>query len=331
MTTASANLQAMPLTLRLDPWTPAYESALQIEDDAPDSGPVNAFVETDDWRVISPRAPDPPPESIFFIDGVRRIDTGVVDEADESLTFGLLGSYAAGVTVHRAGHADIHCEEARRRVVLGAGRSHPHMFVPAGSVVLEYASSSIAENSRTKVVAELQVLMRKLEGDLGRQTAEYHALTFVDGPLTYLLPLEEPILGYVKTHARYYVAAEQMRTASALETGTRTPVFQFGTEGASRYSWYTRVGPRRALDYALAGVVRVEVSATIGADEAVRLADCSTALLPRFATTPAWDPRAPQNLYPVSALESRLHHRLGDREWIRRSIAAHFHKQLVAA
>src|SRR5665811_221196 len=44
----------------------------------------------------------------------------------------------------------------------------------------------------------LQVLMRKLEGDLGRDTAGYHALTFVDGPLTYLLPLEEPILGYVK-------------------------------------------------------------------------------------------------------------------------------------
>jgi hypothetical protein len=85
------------------------------------------------------------------------------------------------------------------------------------------------------------------------------------------------------------------------------------------------------LDNSLAGVVRVEVSAVIGASEAIRLADISTALLPRFATKPAWDPRAPQNLYPVAALESRLHNRMGDREFIRRCIAVHMHKLLGAA
>ncbi len=30
----------MPLTLRLDPWTPTYESALQIEDDETGPQPV---------------------------------------------------------------------------------------------------------------------------------------------------------------------------------------------------------------------------------------------------------------------------------------------------
>ncbi len=328
MTTAGDNRLRMPHTLRLDPWTPTYESALQLEDDEPDN--VDAFVETNDWQVIRPLASETP-ESIFFIDGVRRVDTGIVDEANDSLAYGLLGSYAAGVTVHRHGKAEIHREEVQRRIVIGADRRHETMLIPAGSLTLNYVGAGVKENTRAKVLAQLQVLMRKLEGDLARECAGLAALTFVDGPLTYLLPLEEAILGYVKTHSKNYLNAEQMRTLSALETGTRTPIFQFGTEGSSRYSWYMRVGPRGRLDYSLAGVVRIEVSAMIGKDDAMLLANCSTAILPRFATTPAWDPRAPQNLYPISALESRLHHHLGDRDWIRHSIAEHFHRLAEAA
>jgi hypothetical protein len=324
----------MPLTLRLDPWTPSYESALQVEEDEADANAasdVDPNVETDNWRPITTSAPDPAPEPIFFIDGVRRIDTGVIEEADGGIVYGLLGSFAAGATVHQHGEAAIHTERIGRRVILGAGRETDPIRVPAGNLTMDYRFAGIAENSRHQVVAEIQVLMRKLEGMLGAEVADSAALTFVDGPLTYLLPLEEPILGYVKTHSRYYVGAEHMAVLGALETGQRSPVFHFGAEGTSRYSWYTRVGPRRALDYALAGVVRAEVSATVGAETAIRLADTSTALLPRFATTPAWDPRAPQNLYPVSALESRLHQRLGDREFIRRCIAVHFQRMLEDA
>lgn len=322
----------MPLTLRLDPWTPTYESALQVEEEDAGGVPdVNHFVETDDWRVIEPPRPDPLPSPVFFIDGVRRIDTGVVDEADGGIAYGLLGSYAAGATVHRDGRADIYAEHIARRVILGAGREHAPIHVPAGSLTLQYDPASTPENSRSKVVAEIQVLMRKLEGDLGRDIAQQAELTFVDGPLTYLLPLEEPILGYVKTHARYYVGPDLIPVLNALTTGTRTPIFQFGTEGVGRYSWYTRVGPKRAMDYSMAGVVRVEISSTVGAETAAKYADLSTAILPRFATTAAWDPRAPQNLYPVSALESRLHQRLGDREFVRRSIAVHFQRLMEAA
>src|SRR5437899_6133843 len=100
MTTAGDNRLRMPHTLRLDPWAPTYESALQLEDDEPDN--VDAFVETNDWQVIRPVASETP-ASIFFIDGVRRVDTGIVDEANDSLAYGLLGSYAAGVTVPRHG------------------------------------------------------------------------------------------------------------------------------------------------------------------------------------------------------------------------------------
>jgi hypothetical protein len=42
--------------------------------------------------------------------------------------------------------------------------------------------------------------------------------------------------------------------------------------------------------------------------------------LPRFASRPEHDPRAPQNLLPVGALEKRLRHELGDQAFIRRAI-----------
>ena len=42
--------------------------------------------------------------------------------------------------------------------------------------------------------------------------------------------------------------------------------------------------------------------------------------LPRFASRPEHDARAPQNLQPVGALEKRLRHELGDQRYIRRLI-----------
>ncbi len=44
---------------------------------------------------------------------------------------------------------------------------------------------------------------------------------------------------------------------------------------------------------------------------AARVADDVTATIPRFASEPFRDPRAPVNLTPVGALEKHLRHRLG--------------------
>ena len=45
-----------------------------------------------------------------------------------------------------------------------------------------------------------------------------------------------------------------------------------------------------------------------------------TATLPRFASAPHKDPRAPQNLYPISGLERVLRRRLGDPLLILRAL-----------
>ena len=42
------------------------------------------------------------------------------------------------------------------------------------------------------------------------------------------------------------------------------------------------------------------------------LADRLSATLPRFASVPQKEDRAPQNLHPIAGLERELRHRLGD-------------------
>jgi hypothetical protein len=54
--------------------------------------------------------------------------------------------------------------------------------------------------------------------------------------------------------------------------------------------------------------------------EAVRLADSSAMTLPRLASIPYKDPRAPQNLLPIGGLERRLRALLGDARLLHRAL-----------
>jgi hypothetical protein len=71
-----------------------------------------------------------------------------------------------------------------------------------------------------------------------------------------------------------------------------------------------------------AGVARCECSADLAPAAAIELADVATATLPRFASDQYKDARAPQNLYPIGALERERRHRLGDQQLIYRALRA---------
>ena len=74
------------------------------------------------------------------------------------------------------------------------------------------------------------------------------------------------------------------------------------------------------IAYLVSGVVRLELPGQgTAADAAVR-ADLAAATLPRFASAPHKEPRAPQNLYPIAGLEHRLRHLLGDQLVLERSL-----------
>jgi uncharacterized protein len=105
-----------------------------------------------------------------------------------------------------------------------------------------------------------------------------------------------------------------------LQTGERTPVFAIREGRKDRYSWYLRIGEGRPIHHGLAGIVRLEARGAAGLDTTVALANMSAGYLPRFASTPARDPRAPQNLTPVGALEEHLRNQMGDATLIQRAI-----------
>ncbi|MFN8639576.1 MAG: hypothetical protein U0360_09010 [Dehalococcoidia bacterium] len=135
------------------------------------------------------------------------------------------------------------------------------------------------------------------------------------------------VAGYVKRVVHWYVSPQEQRLLVRLGTGERTPLFRVtdldDPSAAGRWCWYARIADLPSNYHPLSGVMRLETPGGLPLSRAVLLADESTAALPRFASPLARDPRAPQNLVPVGALEAQLTHRLGDREWIRRALTAH--------
>jgi hypothetical protein len=135
----------------------------------------------------------------------------------------------------------------------------------------------------------------------------------------------------VKRLLRNYLPPSESLLLRTLPVGQRTPIFLIKETRHDWYSWYTRIATGRRIDSALTGVVRVETSSALAMQAVRRLADLSARVLPRFASAPGHDPRAPQNLYPIGGLERALRHLMGDPLVVRRAIEAHLYAGEVAA
>jgi hypothetical protein len=318
--------------LYVDPWDPSYGTALDPADAGP-SGESTAQLRADverepsSWAPMSPPGDLRTPSMVLLVDGVRRIDARIwVEEADGTLHAGLAASYAAGVVRCdlRRGSADV----ANARVVRG-------FFTPsvdAGDLVAaqaRYQVHRVAGTDPAQLTAAIQPQLRSLEVEvsaLARATTETLSvavptdddLLVLDGPLTGRTHLPRS-LGYVKTHRVQYLPPDLSTVVGRLAPGQRTPVFLLGTTW-NRYTWYLKLPGAAGSPWA--GVVRVETSADLPRVEAIRLADLSAVTLPRFASSPYKDARAPQNLTPIAGLERRLRAMLGDQRLLLRGLNA---------
>jgi len=321
----------MPLTLRLDPWTPTYESALQIDEDETGHQPaVDPFVETNDWRAREPQFVERP-ETIAFVDGVQRVEMRVIGDRDGKTVYGAFASVAVGAVFARKGGSTVAAETPLRLLALADGETHPAVSVPCGETTLEFRSHPTAASGLSGVQEAVQSARREAEIALGERLDEQgHEMVVVDGRLNWQPKRKAMVIGLIKTIHKRYLDDEQAGVIATLQPKTRTPLFRIGRDRAV-YSWYLRLTEGRAIDHAWAGVVRVETLETIGIEAAVRLADLTACHLPTFASDSMHDPRAPQNLYPIGGLEDQLRHSLGDPEWIRRHIEMHFAREIAAA
>ena len=122
-----------------------------------------------------------------------------------------------------------------------------------------------------------------------------------------------PIVGYVKTHHRALLAPDDHVRVPRLRAGERTTLFQLHRQGqrGRPYSCYFRLAEATPIASPWSGVVRLEVPESGGLEQARRLVESAAAAVVPFAGVAHRDPRAPQNLQPIGALETRLRHLLG--------------------
>ena len=326
-------MKQQSVRLYVDSWDPSYGTAMDPVEATGPSGESTAQIRADverepaAWAPLSPAGDIRTPGVVLLVDGVRRIDARIwVEEADGTLHAGLAASYAAGVVRCdlRRGNADV----SNARVMRG-------FFTPsvdAGDIVASnarYQVHRVAGTDPAQLTAAVQPQLRALEVEvsaLARATTETLSashigdddLLVLDGPLTGRTQLPRS-LGYVKTHRVQYLPPDLSNVVSRLAPGQRTPVFLLGTTW-NRYSWYLKLpGPAGSP---WAGVVRVETTADLPRLEAILLADLSAVTLPRFASSPYKDARAPQNLTPIAGLERRLRGMLGDQRLLLRSLHA---------
>lgn len=293
----------------VESWAPGYGSALRGDADVvPVQGPVDVDVEVpgDRWGPRTTVADSA--AEVVFIDGVRRVDARLWITDDRGTRPGIAVSLAAGIVVCD-GAATVGPVQIRRGVV---GQAQMPALRPRGA---RYEPMHVGSDDLDTLLSGAHERLATLERDLARELPATD-LVVVDGPLSDRHDLPRTI-GYVKSHHMAYLPDAQAAVVTDLGPGQRTPLFVVQTT-RTRYSWYLRLPFGRGHPWA--GIVRCEAAADLSLDAAAELADVSAATLPRFASHPHKDPRAPQNLYPIAGLERHLRRLLGDPAVLERAL-----------
>ena len=294
----------------VESWDPAYGSAVDSVDLDPSREKVDAAIEVPlaDWRPVGADPTAERPESVVFVDGVRRIDARVWIAHDGTSHPGVCATVAAGAVRTSAGAAELVDALVLRALYATAGGAGP-ICTRAGTYELIVCPGDSPEDIYLAIHGQMTELERRVTAAAGDD------LVVVDGPLR---GRSSPnVVGYVKTQHVQYLEDDQQRLLGALQAGERTPLFLIGG-GRSRYSWYLKLPC--APVHSLSGIVRCEVPALGEVGPAAKRATMISSALQRFASEPHKDSRAPQNLYPIAGLEAALRRRLGDPALLERSL-----------
>lgn len=296
--------------LAIEGWSPEFGAPVEGDADEVPAAQVDAGAEVpeEEWRPLGPGPGAWVPGQVDFVDGVRRIEARVwITGEDGDTRLGICASYAAGVV--RCGRKAVIDSTRVGRGFFGLP-GVPDLVTRAGT----FRASPVAEDDIQRLVNGLQERMGQLEvevaavGGAGGAGTGSDRMVVMDGPLRGGQRIPGAV-GYVKSHRVQYLAAGPRAVVAGLGPGRRTPVFLIQKKW-TRYSWYMRL--TEAKGHPWAGIVRCEAWPESGLDRVKEVADATAAALPRFASEPHKDDRAPQNLYPIAGLERELRRRLGD-------------------
>jgi hypothetical protein len=311
----------------VETWAPDYGAPVDDAVLGDTAAPVDLAAEVPlaDWAPVAPA--QPPVGRVLFVDGVQRIDARVWVTDDDGLGhLGVCASWAAGV-VCCDGRAQVMDTEVRRGVLVPGLGTDPGPITTGHGSYRHYPVPEVGDDpvgqalGRRRGDLEGRVAARARRPPPGGEPTEGGGvvddeLLVVDGPLGGVRHVPGTV-GYVKAHHVSYLQPAQQLVVGALRPGQRTPLFTVG-EDRFRWSWYLRLpGP---ATHPWWGVVRCEAAGESDLEAAAALADRVTATLPRFASQPHKDARAPQNLHPIAGLERELRRRLGDALLLERSL-----------
>ena len=296
----------------VESWAPEYgvsgdESQLDDRNE-----PVNLDVEVpaDQWQPID-GDPSDAVDRVLFVDGIRRTEAQIWVSEGHTSRLGVCASVAAGAVLCTPEKATVVDAEVFRGFYAGPLEGAKDIETRHGCYTYVQCSSDQPEHLNLGIqnrMTSLETAIVVGPGGGGQQSLDTGAdLVIFDGPIRGRN--QSNGVGYIKTQHVQYLPESHQSIIGRLTNGQRTPVFHI--DGSfSRYSWYIRLPSPPS--HPLAGVVRCEVSATGEAAEAANRAAQTIAVLPRYASEPHKEPRAPQNLYPIAGLEAQLRRRLGD-------------------
>jgi len=291
----------------VEDWSVAYGSPYLVRNEDPGAVPAMLVEDGDDFRIHTgePRGYS----RLAFVDGVRRGEASLYRQNSSTGTIarGVTGSHACGVVLAEGEGPAVYGEvRIHRLVIWGSGLTGEFPTVDGG---WSWQSCSIADTAPDAPLRELQTRMRQEEGRLAEEVGALGYLVILDGPLNFVRSRDLPLVGYVKTHHRALLEPHHHRLIPQLQAGERSSIFVLG---ADRYSCYLRLAPGGDAAGPWSGIVRLEIPQSAGLSAAKEVTDTVASSIPRFAGIAYRDPRAPQNLQPIGALETHLRHLLGD-------------------
>ena len=321
---------------RLESWGTDYDTPIsQSQEDSASDDVVDTNIEGDNWVPHRPTSEPSLPKKIIFVDGRRRLDARFLGKAGNEVLYGAFATIAVGAVLVDRITCKATCLEPviKRAIALGGDRSAPVTYIPcplgSGAFLAYELCLTTSDNEPQTPLNLVQKAMREEEARLTMPFAnEAEVLVVRDGPLLYgSYKAPESTVGYIKTMSKAYLTEDYASILWELKVGERTPIFAIGEEGKPkrRWSWYLRSGhpdicPQRLGYHDLHGIVRLDLYSEVPLETAKEIADQTTYLIPQYASHPSRDPRAPQNLTPVGALERELGRRMGDKALIERRL-----------
>jgi hypothetical protein len=298
------------MTVFVEDWGISYGSPYLIEPDDRTDEPAELVEDGKQLCFHAGRDFGEPLPPLAFVDGVRRGEAALYEHDPQSgeIVRGVAGAHACGAVVKEgAERPTFHATRVTRLVIWGAGQKH---LLPRTAAGFRWECDTIEATAPDAPLRRLQERMRSAEATLAETLGKQGYLTVIDGPLPYGRVIDAPILGYIKTHHKALLPPQHHKRVPDLAPGERTSLF---VRKEHCYSAYLRLAAKGPFSGPWAGIVRLEIPIGAGREAAAREADRAAFFLPRFAGIPHKDPRAPQNLQPIGALENHLRHLLGDK------------------